>query len=71
MERIWRKRYPPDVPFEADVASRSLADLFARTVASQGRASRCWRPWCADDRSWVCHQPANDAVPGDGFSRFM
>jgi long-chain acyl-CoA synthetase len=37
MERIWRQKYPPGVAFEADVdAYRSLADLFARTVAKFG-----------------------------------
>ena len=37
MERIWHKNYPPGVAFEANVdAYRSLADLFARTVATFG-----------------------------------
>jgi hypothetical protein len=39
MERIWRKNYPPGVPFEADVdaySSISIADLFARSVMKFG-----------------------------------
>jgi long-chain acyl-CoA synthetase len=37
MERIWRKNYPPGVPFEADVdAYSSIADLFARSVTKFG-----------------------------------
>ena len=37
MERIWRKSYPPGVPFEADVgAYHSIADLFDRSVAKFG-----------------------------------
>ena len=34
MERIWRNRYPPGVPFEVDVdAYGSITDLFDRSVA--------------------------------------
>jgi len=34
MERIWRNRYPPGVPFEVDVDGYgSIANLFDRSVA--------------------------------------